>query len=121
MFEAESLQDLQASIPPARLIPLITQFVQDCERRVQRITQAAHGRQWETLRREAHDLGGTAGSFGLGTLGELTHPMELAAKSEDAATIDRCLPQLQELARLGLEQLNAHARGLEQPTDRPAP
>ncbi|BEU94904.1 response regulator [Acidovorax sp. DW039] len=121
VFEAESLQDLQASIPPARLIPLITQFVQDCERRVQRITQAAHGRQWETLRREAHDLGGTAGSFGLGTLGELTHPMELAAKSEDAATIDRCLPQLQELARLGLEQLNAHARGLEQPPDRPAP
>lgn len=114
VFEIESLHDLQACIPPARLVPLITQFVQDCERRVQRITQAAHGRQWETLRREAHDLGGTAGSFGLGALGELTYPMEMAAKAEDAATIDHCLPQLQELARRGLEQLSAHAQGLQQ-------
>jgi HPt (histidine-containing phosphotransfer) domain-containing protein len=115
VFDAALLQDLQDTIPAARLLPLIDQFIQDCERRVDRITQAAHHRQWETLRREAHDLGGTAGSFGLSPLGELTRPLETAAKAQDAAAIDRCLPQLQYLARQGLSQLGAHARALQAP------
>jgi len=115
VFDAALLQDLQDTIPTARLLPLIDQFIQDCERRVERITQAAHSRQWETLRREAHDLGGTAGSFGLSPLGELTRPLEAAAKAQDAATIDRCLPELQHLARQGLTQLGAHVRALQAP------
>ncbi|AYM97864.1 response regulator [Acidovorax sp. 1608163] len=115
VFDASLLQDLQDTIPTARLLPLIDQFIQDCERRVERITQAAHSRQWETLRREAHDLGGTAGSFGLSPLGELTRPLEAAAKAQDAATIDRCLPELQHLARQGLTQLGAHVRALQTP------
>ncbi|PIF93167.1 signal transduction histidine kinase [Acidovorax sp. 62] len=115
VFDAALLQDLQDTIPTARLLPLIDQFIQDCERRVERITQAAHSRQWETLRREAHDLGGTAGSFGLSPLGELTRPLEAAAKAQDAATIDRCLPKLQHLARQGLTQLGAHVRALQAP------
>ncbi len=113
VFDASLLQDLQDTIPTARLLPLIDQFIQDCERRVERITQAAHNRQWDDLRREAHDLGGTAGSFGLSPLGELTRPLEAAAKAQDAATIDRCLPELQHLARQGLAQLGAHVRTLQ--------
>jgi HPt (histidine-containing phosphotransfer) domain-containing protein len=119
VFDAALLQDLQDTIPTARLLPLIDQFIQDCERRVERITQAAHSRQWETLRREAHDLGGTAGSFGLSPLGELTRPLEAAAKAQDAATIDRCLPELQHLARQGLTQLGAHVRTLQAPHQGP--
>ncbi|RLJ38336.1 ATP-binding protein [Acidovorax sp. 106] len=115
VFDAALLQDLQDTIPTARLLPLIDQFIQDCERRVERITQAAHSRQWDDLRREAHDLGGTAGSFGLSPLGELTRPLEAAAKAQDAATIDRCLPELQRLARQGLTQLGAHVRALQAP------
>ena len=115
VFDAALLQDLQDTIPTARLLPLIDQFIQDCERRVERITQAAHSRQWETLRREAHDLGGTAGSFGLSPLGDLTRPLEAAAKAQDAATIDRCLPELQHLARQGLTQLGVHVRTLQTP------
>jgi HPt (histidine-containing phosphotransfer) domain-containing protein len=115
VFDAALLQDLQDTIPTARLLPLIDQFIQDCERRVERITQAAHHRQWDDLRREAHDLGGTAGSFGLSPLGELTRPLEAAAKAQDAATIDRCLPELQHLARQGLTQLGAHVRALQAP------
>ena len=109
------LQDLQESITTARLLPLIAQFVQDCERRVARITEAAQARQWEALRRQAHDLGGTAGSFGLSTLGELTRPLEAAAKAQDAAATDRCIAELQQLAQQGLEQLRAHAQALENP------
>ena len=67
VFDVALLQDLQQSITTARLLPLIAQFVQDCERRVARITEAAQARQWEALRRQAHDLGGTAGSFSLST------------------------------------------------------
>ena len=119
VFDAALLQDLQDTIPTARLLPLIDQFIQDCERRVERITQAAHSRQWETLRREAHDLGGTAGSFGLSPLGELTRPLEAAAKAQDAATIDRCLPELQHLARQGMTQLGAHVQTLQAPHQRP--
>jgi HPt (histidine-containing phosphotransfer) domain-containing protein len=115
VFDAALLQDLQDTIPTARLLPLIDQFIQDCGRRVERITQAAHSRQWDDLRREAHDLGGTAGSFGLSPLGELTRPLEAAAKAQDATTIDRCLPELQRLARQGLTQLGAHVRALQAP------
>ena len=107
------LQDLKQSITTARLLPLIAQFVQDCERRVERINKAAQDRQWEALRRQAHDLGGTAGSFGLSTLGELTRPLEAAAKTQDAAATDRCIAELQPLAQQGLEQLRAHAHTLE--------
>ena len=57
VFDVALLQDLQGSITTARLLPLIAQFVQDCERRVARITEAAQARQWEALRRQAHDLG----------------------------------------------------------------
>ncbi len=112
-FDVALLQDLQESITTARLLPLIAQFVQDCERRVARITEAAQARQWEALRRQAHDLGGTAGSFGLSTLGELTRPLEAAAKTQDAAATDRCIAELQQLAQQGLEQLRAHAQALE--------
>lgn len=115
VFDVALLQDLQESITTARLLPLIAQFVQDCERRVARITEAAQARQWEALRRQAHDLGGTAGSFGLSTLGELTRPLEAAAKAEDAAATDRCIAELQQLAQQGLEQLRAHAQALENP------
>lgn len=114
-FDAGLLRDLQESIPPARLLPLIAQFVQDCERRIERITEAARARQWDALRKEAHDLGGTAGSFGLFTLGELTRPLETAAKDQDADAADRCVAELQQLAQQGLVELSAHARTLEKP------
>lgn len=115
VFDVALLQDLQQSITTARLLPLIAQFVQDCERRVERITEAAQARQWEALRRQAHDLGGTAGSFGLSKLGELTRPLEAAAKTQDAAATDRCIAVLQQQAQQGLEQLRAHAQALENP------
>ena len=50
---------------------------------------------------------------GLSTLGELTRPLEAAAKAEDAAATDRCIAELQQLAQQGLEQLRAHAQALE--------
>ena len=60
------------------------------------------------MRKEAHDLGGTVGSFGLQRLGELAQTLETAVlQGEAPEALAPLVRDLQDCARRGLEALRA--------------
>ena len=107
-FDPSFVQDMRRSLPPERLQGLLRQFEQDCLARLQRLDQAAAASDGERMRKEAHDLGGTVGSFGLQRLGELAQTLETAVRQGEAPeTLAPLVRDLQDCARHGLEALRA--------------
>jgi len=107
-FDPSFVQDMRHSLPLARLQGLLQQFAQDCLARLQRLDQAAAANDGERLRKEAHDLGGTVGSFGLQRLGELAQTLETAVlQGEPPEALAPLVQDVQECARRGLEALRA--------------
>jgi len=113
-FDPSFVQDMRHSLPPARLQGLLQQFAQDCLARLQRLDQAAAANDGKRLRKEAHDLGGTVGSFGLQRLGELAQTLETAVlQGEPPEALAPLVQDLQECARRSLEALRAAQTELE--------
>ncbi|ADX48069.1 multi-sensor hybrid histidine kinase [Paracidovorax avenae ATCC 19860] len=113
-FDAAPLEDLAGLLSSDHLAALRERFVRQCDARMRRIDQAWRERDWPTLRQEAHDWGGTAGSFGLERLGGLTRLLEEAAVQSLAAGDGQAPPAglleaVREALGEGLEQLQAHA------------
>ena len=107
-FDPSFVQDMRRSLPPERLQGLLRQFEQDCLARLQRLDQAAAASDGERMRKEAHDLGGTVGSFGLQRLGELAQTLETAVlQGEPPEALAPLAQELQDCAHRGLEALRA--------------
>ena len=82
--------------------------------RLQRLDQAAAASDGERMRKEAHDLGGTVGSFGLQRLGELVVGPFRAGALDDGGVVgvdDDLLVRAQRIVRADL--LNASAVACE--------
>lgn len=101
------LQELRQMFTPERLRTLVALFLHDCEDRVSRIQEAAAAPDWSALRRETHNLSGSAGSFGLHQLGTLAHALNAAACQQDLRATPALVAGIQQAARHGLPQLRA--------------
>ncbi|MFT4242182.1 MAG: ATP-binding protein [Acidovorax sp.] len=113
-FDPSFLDEMRQSLPPARLQSLLGMFEQDCLDRLQRMDQAAAASDLERLRKEAHDLGGTVGSFGLQRLGEVAQTLETAIKQgENAQDLGPLLQELRDCALRSLDALRAAHGGAQ--------
>lgn len=103
------LQELRTLFSAARLEALVGAFVQDCQQRVRSMEAAAAlcPPDWATLQRQAHSLGGTAGSFGLHQVGTRAQALERAAGAHDAAAAVQLVQRIAQDAAHGLAQLQA--------------
>ena len=103
------LQELRPLFSPERLDALVSTFVHDCAQRVQDMATAAAltPPDWSTLQRQAHNLSGTAGSFGLHQVGEWAQALSSAAQAQDAHTTAQLLAQITPGTASGLAQLQA--------------
>lgn len=77
-FDPSFLQEMRETLPPGRLDTLVPLFEKNCHKLLERINRAAFENDPENLLREAHDLGGVAGQFGLQRLADLARLLETA-------------------------------------------
>lgn len=113
-IDIAALDDLHNTLGPERAHHLLTEFLQDTTNRVVRMqTQAqsnlADSLDWARLAKEAHDLSGNAGSFGLARLGNSAARVQSAATSHDAVALSDAMVLLVECARVDLKGLRAWA------------
>jgi histidine phosphotransfer protein HptB len=98
------------------LVELIERFVQKMPDRINDLEEQARNHNWEQLARTAHQLKGTAGSYGFGILTPYTDRFELAAKhGRDEKIILLALDDLLDLCRRmhsGVPQFAASNVGL---------
>jgi signal transduction histidine kinase/HPt (histidine-containing phosphotransfer) domain-containing protein/HAMP domain-containing protein len=108
-FDPGMLDDMRLVIAPERLPALARQFAAESRARVQRIEQAIATGDRHRLCKEAHDLAGTVGSFGLHKLDAQAHQLETAARRGDALdSLAPALAQLQTCAERSLLALHHH-------------
>lgn len=101
------LQELRPLFSSERLDALVGAFVRDCTERVQQLSTAANASppDWAALQRQAHSLGGTAGSFGLHQVGHWAQALSRAASAQDAAATSQLLAHIAQGVEQGLAQL----------------
>ena len=103
------LQELRPLFSSERLGTLVSAFVRDCTERVQQLSAAANASppDWAALQRQAHNLGGTAGSFGLHQVGEWAQALSRAASAQDTVATSQLLERIAQGTERGLAQLQA--------------
>ena len=107
-FDPSCWQDLRHSLPPERLHKLLQRFEQNCLDRLQRLGLALAANDRDGLRKDAHDLSGTVGSFGLQRLGDLAQTLETAVLQGDPPeALAPLVRDMQDCAHRSLEALRA--------------
>lgn len=111
------LQELRPLFSSERLDALVGAFVRDCTERVQQLSAAASASppNWAALQRQAHSLGGTAGSFGLHQVGEWAQALSSAASAQDAAATSQLMAHITQGIEQGLAQLQELQKRQELP------
>jgi signal transduction histidine kinase/HPt (histidine-containing phosphotransfer) domain-containing protein len=104
-FDVAAIEELKHLFDPGHLKNLAGQFVETCERRVHDMQEASVRTDWVSVCQDAHEIGGTAGSFGLRRLTTIAFALEVAARDEDADRINTLLAELQTAAAVGLPHL----------------
>ena len=101
------LQELRPLFSAERLDALVAAFVRDCTERLAHMRAAASASppDWRELQRQAHNLGGTAGSFGLHQVGEWAQALSSAASAQDAPATSQLMAQITQGVKQGLAQL----------------
>lgn len=109
--DVDRLVELHETLGPVRTNTLMVDFLQDCERRLARIealTKHAHSLEWGALAQDAHDLSGSAGSFGLTQLGDLAYQLSTLAEQRDEAGARIAITAFLKHARMDLAALKVH-------------
>jgi signal transduction histidine kinase/DNA-binding NarL/FixJ family response regulator len=106
-FDPTPIEELRQVFTPADLQALAARFITLCENRLALLTQAHEASDWARMATEAHDLGGTAGSFGLHALTTLGRALEAAARAQDPARTTPLLAQIGVALAVGLPRLRA--------------
>lgn len=111
------LQELRPLFSAERLEALLATFVRDCTERLVHLRAAASASppDWRVLQRQAHNLGGTAGSFGLHQVGEWAQALSSAASAQDAPATSQLMVHITQ----GIEQGLAQLRELQKPQELP--
>jgi signal transduction histidine kinase/HPt (histidine-containing phosphotransfer) domain-containing protein/HAMP domain-containing protein len=110
-FDPAPIEELRQVFTPADLQALVSRFVTLCEGRMVVLTQASEAGDWARLATEAHDLGGTAGSFGLHGLTTLGRALEEAARTQNSARVAPLLAQIRTALAEGLPRVQALSMG----------
>ncbi len=103
-LDTGTLQALRL-VPGPQGRPLLDQVVrlalEQLPTTLTKLTDAHAAGEWEVLRRAAHTLKGTSGSFGAKRLSEHAKALEYAAQEAGAPQVDPCLDQVRaETARV---------------------
>jgi HPt (histidine-containing phosphotransfer) domain-containing protein len=119
-IDTAALDDLCESLGPQRARLLMRDFLKDTATRLARMQAQADRwdlNDWSDLIKEAHELSGNAGSFGLARLGNTAHFLHSAAASGNVAAVRGAMAHLAQCAAVdlgGLQALVDHPRPLEQ-------
>ncbi|UCU99739.1 ATP-binding protein [Acidovorax radicis] len=119
-IDTAALDDLCESLGPQRARLLMRDFLKDTATRLARMQAQADRwdlNDWSDLIKEAHELSGNAGSFGLARLGNTAHFLHSAAASGNVAAVRGAMAHLAQCAAAdlgGLQALVDHPRPLEQ-------
>ena len=111
-IDTTALDDLRESLGADRARLLTRDFVADTALRLARMQAMAGGRgpiDWASLVKEAHDLSGSAGSFGLERLGNKAHLVHSAAVEGNEAAVREAMAQLTQSADIDLQDLHVLA------------
>ena len=116
-LDIDLLQELWAGLGDARARAVVAAFQQDGHARVARLQAHAerhNGLDWAAISKEAHDLSGSAGSFGLVRLGALAQQLHACAEQKHLASTHLALAKLLQCARVDLAAL-AHYMATHKP------
>ena len=115
-IDAAALEDLRVALGPQRAHQLLLDFLRDTATRMVRMQAQAQAQSnhpdcpdWASLTKEAHDLSGNAGSFGLARLGDIAARVQSAAAARDEIALSETMALLVECARMDLDGLRAWA------------
>lgn len=114
-FDSSAIDALAQLFDGTKLQQLVAQFTQDSLRRAQRLPSLAQQHDWQTMRAETHKLTGTAATFGLMRLGQLSSELSTALKAADAERAIEIAEQVALSAEHGVAQLQAYCPATPSP------
>ena len=106
-----ALQELCSLLGRAKANSLVMDFLQECGQRLARMQTYmfdAPTPNWSGLQKEAHDLSGNAGSFGLARVGNVAQVLEALTRRRDAVGARRTAELLLECGRVDLAALGQY-------------
>lgn len=115
-FDPTAIDALAQLFDTAKLQQLVVQFIQDSLRRAQQLPSLAQQLDWQSMRAETHKLTGTAATFGLMRLGQLSAELSTALKASDTKRAIELAPLVALSAHHGVTQLQAYCFAT-QPSD----
>jgi signal transduction histidine kinase/DNA-binding response OmpR family regulator/HAMP domain-containing protein len=107
-FDASAIDALAQLFDATKLQQLVAQFSQDSLQRARQLPALAQQQDWTSMRAEAHKLTGTAATFGLLRLGQLSSALSSALKAADNALAVDLAQQVATSAHNGVAQLQAY-------------
>lgn len=118
VFDPRCVEALAQILPPAKLAQLMQQFTTDTLERAHSLPAMAKQSDAEGLRAQAHKLTGTAATFGLLRLGQLSSQLTQAAKAEDFVQTLALAQAIAQCTDDGVAQLRSYcARTAPAPTE----
>lgn len=111
-IDTQALDDLRDTLGPLRARQLLVDFLRDTHTRMARMQALAHHpnvADGPGLIKEAHDLSGNAGSFGLVRLGDLAALVQSAATTRNEIALCSAMARLVECAHVDLNRLGEWA------------
>ncbi|MFD2262513.1 ATP-binding protein [Lacibacterium aquatile] len=104
-LDVARLAELQAILPAKEMLELISDVITLAESRAARIQEEDAG--LETIIRDAHDLAGSSGNFGLMQIESLARALEEAARKGKTADVEELRAALVTPVEIGLAALRA--------------
>lgn len=115
-FEPAAIDALGQLFDSRKLQQLAAQFTHDSLHRAQQLPSLAQHHDWQAMRAESHKLAGTAATFGLLRLGQLSAELSTALKTADVERAMALAQQVDQAAQAGIVQLQAYCAALSHPT-----
>ncbi|HVJ51045.1 MAG TPA: response regulator [Aliidongia sp.] len=118
VLDEEVLGRLEAIMPRARFIDLASGYLDASQPRLDRMRDFAQSGDLDALRREAHDLQSTAGSFGATKLQGLAYALECRCRDHDAEGIEALVEEIVSAAAESNEALCRLVPEIQPPSER---
>lgn len=107
-FDPTAIDALAQLFDAHKIQQLVAQFTQDSLQRASQLPALAQQHDWQAMRAETHKLTGTAATFGLIRLGQLSTQLSAALKTSDTARTIELAQQVAASAQTGVTQLQAY-------------
>lgn len=107
-FDATAIDALAQLFDDGKRQQLVSQFTHDSLQRAKLLAQLADQHDWQAVRGEAHKLTGTAATFGLMRLGDLSCQLSAALKAADFELATELARSIAHAAETGVAQLEAY-------------